>query len=239
MRQVRIAYHPDNGIWWADSPDMPGFYAVADTLEDVRKEATDGISIALDREAFCLTESVKSEDKPSPYDGSANDEDGSFNPVESGGKRTDGVKSWDETYMALARNLALMRSKDPHTQVGAFIVDREHRPLSMGYNGAPRGWDDSEFPWNRTSSDHLDNKYEFVVHAERNAILNCPSGTRSLEGSTLYVTKFPCNECAKEIAQSGIGRVVYDDDNPREGNEASFMILEHAGIRLDRLQTEA
>ena len=97
------------------------------------------------------------------------------------GARTTGVKSWDETYMMMAHDIASMRSKDPCTQVGAFIADREHRPLSMGYNGTPRGWDDASFPWGKDDDNAMNTKYPFVVHAERNAILNAPAGTRSLK----------------------------------------------------------
>lgn len=152
------------------------------------------------------------------------------------GARVAGVKSWDETYMMMARDIAVMRSKDPCTQVGAFIADREHRPLSMGYNGAPRGWDDAVFPWGKTGNDAKNTKYPFVVHAERNAILNAPAGTRSLNGATMYVTRFPCGECAKEIAQAGISRVVYGQAKHDEDESVAVMIFTHAGIICEALE---
>ena len=117
-------------------------------------------------------------------------------------KRTDYI-SWDEYFIAVAK-LAGMRSKDPNTQVGACIVDENHKILSMGYNGFPRGCSDDDFPWCRTGED---NKYFYTTHSELNAILNYNGG--SLEGSTLYVSLFPCNECAKAIIQSGIKEVKY------------------------------
>lgn len=102
------------------------------------------------------------------------------------------VLSWDEYFMGLA-HLSAMRSKDPSTQVGAVIVDQEHKVVGIGYNGLPIGCSDDEFPWDREGG-MLETKYAFVVHAELNAILN---STRDLHGCTLYVSLFPCNECAR------------------------------------------
>ena len=116
--------------------------------------------------------------------------------------------SWDEYFMAVVV-LAGMRSKDPNTQVGACIVSENNRILSMGYNGFPNGVSDDEFPWCR-EGDPLNNKYFYSTHSELNAILNYRGG--SLEGAKLYVTLFPCNECAKAIIQAGIRTVVYDCD---------------------------
>ena len=85
------------------------------------------------------------------------------------GKRKDYI-SWDEYFMGVA-HLSGMRSKDPNTQVGACIVSRDNKILSMGYNGFPNGCSDEEFPWEREGGD-LDTKYPFVTHGELNAILN-------------------------------------------------------------------
>jgi dCMP deaminase len=146
-------------------------------------------------------------------------------------QRLTGIMDWDHTYMLLARDIAGSRSKDPCTQVGAFISTVDHKPLSFGYNGTPRGWDDREFPWGKTSDNDLGNKYKFVVHAERNAILNAPGGASSLIGSILYTTLFPCSECAKEIAQVGIGSVIYGEYRGGEDSEATKLLLDHAGVR--------
>ena len=118
-------------------------------------------------------------------------------------KRMD-VLSWDEYFMGLA-HLSAMRSKDPSTQVGAVIVSGEHRVVSIGYNGFPNGCSDDEFPWDR-EGDFGATKYPYVVHAELNAILNSKN---DLRGCSIYVSLFPCNECAKAIIQSGISRIVY------------------------------
>jgi len=124
-------------------------------------------------------------------------------------KRNDNI-SWDEYFMALAK-LSAMRSKDPSTQVGACIVSADNRILSIGYNGAPNGFDDNSFPWAR-EGEPLETKYLYVVHAERNAILNFRGHRKDFEGAKLYVDLFPCNECAKEIIQCGIREVIYLSD---------------------------
>ncbi len=129
-------------------------------------------------------------------------------------KRTDYL-SWDEYFMGIAL-LSAARSKDSNTQVGACIVSNDKRIVSMGYNGMPNGCNDDVMPWERVG-DYLDTKYPFVCHAELNAILN--HGSVSLRNCTIYVTLFPCNECAKAIIQSGISRVVYLD-NKYAGTDA-------------------
>ena len=150
-------------------------------------------------------------------------------------KRVDNVLTWDEYFMGLA-HLSALRSKDPNTQVGAAIVDENHRVVSVGYNGFPTGVSDDEFPWSR-EGDVLTSKYAFVVHAELNAILN---SQRSVRGCTIYVSLFPCNECAKAIIQAGISCVVYESDkyDGTEGNIASKRMFHEAGVKLVQLPYE-
>ena len=119
-------------------------------------------------------------------------------------KRSDYL-TWDEYFMGVAF-LSGMRSKDPNTQVGACIVSDDNKILSMGYNGFPKGCSDDDFPWNRDAEDPLCSKYFYSTHSELNAILNYRGG--SLEGAKLYVSLFPCNECAKAIIQAGIRTVI-------------------------------
>lgn len=147
-------------------------------------------------------------------------------------KRVDNVLTWDEYFMGLA-HLSALRSKDPNTQVGAAIVDENHRVVSVGYNGFPTGVSDDEFPWSREGN-VLTSKYAFVVHAELNAILN---SQRSVRGCTIYVSLFPCNECAKAIIQSGIKKIVYESDkyNGVDTNIASKRMLKAAGVELVRI----
>ncbi len=145
-------------------------------------------------------------------------------------KRQDYI-NWDEYFMGVAK-LASLRSKDPNSQVGACIVNPENKILSMGYNGFPIGCSDDEFPWAR-EGDTLNTKYAYVTHSELNAILNYRGG--SLEGGKIYVTLFPCNECAKAIIQAGIKTVIYAD-NKYDGTpsvEASKKLMTAAGVKFE------
>lgn len=138
------------------------------------------------------------------------------------------VLSWDEYFMGLA-HLSALRSKDPSTQVGACIVSPDRKVVGIGYNGFPIGCDDDDFPWAR-EGDFLETKYPFVVHAELNAILN---STQKLNGCSIYVSLFPCNECAKAIIQSGITEVVYMSDKYSDSDSvlASKRMFETAGVK--------
>lgn len=149
------------------------------------------------------------------------------------GKRTDYI-SWDEYFMGVAI-LSGMRSKDPNSQVGCCIVSQENKILSMGYNGFPMGCSDDEFPWER-EGDTLDTKYVYVAHSELNAILNYNGG--SLAGAKLYVSLFPCNECAKAIIQCGIKEVIYDSDKYAElpTTIASKRMMEAAGVKYRKYE---
>lgn len=142
--------------------------------------------------------------------------------------------SWDSYFMGLA-HLSALRSKDPSTQVGAAIVNEKNKIVGIGYNGFPSGLDDDLYPWAR-EGDFVDTKYAYVVHAELNAILNA---TSNLEGCSIYVSLFPCNECAKAIVQSGIKTVVYEDDKYADTDAVivSKRILTGAGVSLRQLKT--
>ena len=148
-------------------------------------------------------------------------------------KRKDYI-SWDEYFMGVSL-LSGMRSKDPNTQVGACIVSEDNKILSMGYNGFPIGCSDEEFPWDR-EGDMIHSKYAYVTHSELNAILNYRGG--SLKGAKLYVSLFPCNECAKAIIQSGIKTVIYDDDKYANtpGNICSRKMFDVAGVEYRKYQ---
>ena len=139
--------------------------------------------------------------------------------------------SWDEYFMGIAV-LSSMRSKDPNTQVGACIVSKNNRILSIGYNGTPNGFEDKFFPWAR-EGENLKTKYPFVCHAEMNAISNFKGDKKDLDGSKLYVTLFPCNECAKLVVQNGIKEVIYLSDKYKEteGTIASKLMFDTCGIK--------
>ena len=102
--------------------------------------------------------------------------------------------------------IASLRSIDPHTKVGAVLVDSEHHIVGTGYNSFVKGIDYTQLPLEREGS-FLSTKYPYIVHAEINCILN--SITTSLIDSTLFCTLFPCNECMKAIINKGIKEVVY------------------------------
>ena len=138
------------------------------------------------------------------------------------GKRRDDI-SWDEFFMSVAI-AAQRRSKDPNTQVGACIASTTHRILcsDLGYcvreqMRVPRG-----------------ERYELCrsVHAEANAVLNYRGSLKDLEGSTVYVTLFPCHDCAKILAQVGVGEVVYLDNKYADTDDGriSRRILDSCGI---------
>lgn len=141
--------------------------------------------------------------------------------------------SWDNYFMGVAI-LSSLRSKDPNTKVGACIVNKKKRIVGIGYNGFPVGCSDDEFPWAR-EGDFLDCKYPYVVHAEPNAILNA---TTSLENTTLYVSLFPCNECAKLIIQAGIKEIVYMDDkyNGTPSDIASKKMFDAAHVTYRKIK---
>ncbi len=141
--------------------------------------------------------------------------------------------TWEEYFMGVAI-LSSQRSKDPNTQVGAVIV-KDNYILSIGYNGAPKGFDDVSFPWDR-SGEPLNTKYPFVCHAELNAISNFPGNKEALVGATLYVTLFPCNECAKLVIQNGIKKVVYLEDKYKDtdGVKAAKLMFKKCGVDFEQ-----
>ena len=148
-------------------------------------------------------------------------------------KRTDYI-SWDEYFMGIAM-LTAMRSKDNNSQVGACIVSPENKILSLGYNGMPIGCNDDDMPWER-EGDPLETKYMYVCHSELNAILNSPNN--NLKGARMYVTLFPCNECAKAIIQSGIKGLMYVSDryHERTASIASRRMFKMTGVNCRRYE---
>ena len=140
---------------------------------------------------------------------------------------------WDEYFMGVAL-LSSYRSKDPNTKVGACIVNEAKRIVGIGYNGFPYGCEDDEFPWENNNDEYLDNKYPYVVHAEPNAILN---STTKLDGCKMYVTLFPCNECAKLIIQAGIKEIIYLEDkySDSKSNVASRRMFDAAKVKYRQI----
>lgn len=146
--------------------------------------------------------------------------------------------TWDEYFMGVAY-LSSLRSKDPSTQVGSCIVSEDNRILSIGYNGAPNGFEDNLFPWDR-EGEFLDTKYAYVCHSELNAISNFRGNKKDLVGAKLYVTLFPCNECTKLIIQNGIKEIIYLSDKyaNTDGIKASKKMLEKCGVKFTEYPKE-
>ncbi len=140
-------------------------------------------------------------------------------------KRKDYI-TWDQYFMGLAV-LSSERAKDPKRRVGACIVNEDHKVLSIGYNGAPIGFSDDKIPW-RKEGQFKETKFPYICHAELNAILNYHGDLRN---SKLYITYFPCNECAKAIIQSGIKEIIYlEKPKNDETVEVAEIMLKECGI---------
>lgn len=127
----------------------------------------------------------------------------------------------DDVHLTVAAQHARL-SKDINTQVGCVIVASDNTPVSWGYNGGCAGFQDDLMPYSRENmtltyfedgepKPFSANKYPFMNHAESNAIFFADKS--KLIGATLYVTGFPCEICAKEIARAKIGRVVVADSS--------------------------
>jgi dCMP deaminase len=142
------------------------------------------------------------------------------------------MNKWDIRYLNLAKEVSTW-SKDPSSKIGAVAIGSKGQVLAQGYNGFPRGIDDSEKRMNVRET-----KYKYVVHAEMNVIYNATYNGVSLDGATLYVWGLPvCSDCAKGIIQVGIKRVVMRDaDYPEHWvesfNQTSLMFGE-AGIKYE------
>lgn len=155
-------------------------------------------------------------------------------------KKRQDYLSWDEYFIGIAA-LTAMRSKDPNTQVGACIVSNDNRVLSVGYNGAPNGFDDDDFPWDR-EGDRLETKYPYVCHSELNAILNFRGNMRELQTARIYVHYFPCVDCTKAIIQAGIKEVIYLHDFNHESLgvevKASIRMFEKSGVKYRQFKAK-
>lgn len=139
--------------------------------------------------------------------------------------------SWDEWFLLKCKTVAL-KSKDPTTKVGAIIVD-DTRQLVEGYNGFPAGMLDYAEMWERPE------KYNWVIHAEENAIAWAARRGIAIEGATMYCSLHPCAKCARLIAAAGIKEVVYDhaeeaaySNRDYHAMDLAKAVFEKAGVDL-------
>lgn len=144
--------------------------------------------------------------------------------------------SWDQRFLHLAKHISTW-SKDPSTQVGAVAI-RDRRILATGYNGFPRGVEDSE--------DRLQDREQKLlrtVHAEGNIVAQAGLHGVSLSGASIYIWPFlPCSSCCTLLIQAGVSRIVVPDIEIPERWLVSFTtsvgMLQEAGLMLDRVQID-
>lgn len=151
---------------------------------------------------------------------------------------------WDHRFMRLAREISSW-SKDPSSKIGAVIVNDDRRILATGYNGFPRGIEDTVERLN-----DREQKYPRIVHGEMNALMNALYSGVSVKDATIYVYGLPvCSECTKSVIQAGIKRVViiFTHHNPgkweTQWNELSWPMYNEAGVSVtymnpDKLDVE-
>jgi len=144
-------------------------------------------------------------------------------------KRTNYL-TWQEYFITIAQVCAL-RSKDPNTQVGVVIINKNKEIIATGYNGLPWGCSDDKYPWENKQENWLETKYPYVVHAEANAIIHARQDCHDF---SLYTTLFPCCECAKLIIQAGIKQIFYSNDKHSEEENviAAKKMLKDASVKF-------
>lgn len=139
------------------------------------------------------------------------------------------MNKWTKRYLNLAKQVSTW-SKDPSRKIGAIAVGLHGQVLSQGYNGFPRGVNDTEERLN-----NREEKYKYTVHAEMNCIYNACLNGVSLNGATLYVYGLPvCEKCAPGIIQVGIKKVIMFSSENVDMWEESYKItkemFDEAGI---------
>ena len=139
------------------------------------------------------------------------------------------ISKWDERFLALAQHIAGW-SKDPSTKVGAVITDARHRVVSLGFNGFPRGIEDSQ-----ARLQDRETRVRMVVHAEENALLHARV---PVDGCSIYVWPLPpCSSCMAKLIQAGVVRMVAPQ--PSEPHMANWSLgitktlAREAGVKLE------
>ena len=145
------------------------------------------------------------------------------------------MTSWDKKFLDLCDHISTW-SKDKSTKVGAVIVNDRNKVISLGYNGFPIRFDD-----NVSDRHERPQKYSYTEHAERNAIYSAAELGVSVRGCTMYLSRFPCPDCARAIIQSGISTLAYkhidfSDERWGEGFKKSWEMLVECGVGLKRVE---
>ena len=146
-------------------------------------------------------------------------------------------KAKDIRFLNLAKEISTW-SKDPSTKVGAVVVGDKDQIVSQGYNGFPRGFNDSDEIYKNRPL-----KYKYIIHAEANAIYNALFNGSFVEGATIYVHGLPvCGECAKAIVQSGIAKVFIDTEISGKWMDAwqiSKTMFKESGVEIFKFDKES
>lgn len=136
--------------------------------------------------------------------------------------------------------LVSKNSPDPRTKVGACIVDDNFKMLSHGFNDVPLGYKSYQ-NWNNRNyeTDWINSKIPYVLHAERQAIINAFKKQIVLDKKQIFVTLFPCHECALEIIESGINRLYYYNDENEyfgESQKAAKKMFNPCGVVFEKIE---
>lgn len=141
---------------------------------------------------------------------------------------------WSEYFINIAEQIKF-KSKDPSTKIGSVIADDDNTIISTGYNSFPRGLNDSV-----VERGERPEKYNWMVHAELNSILNAARTGVSVKGSTMYITSgLPCTECAKAIINAGIKKVycktvctTQNKEKWEESQKRALIMLEECNVKV-------
>lgn len=136
-------------------------------------------------------------------------------------------------FMQIAKLTAEL-SKDTHTKVGAVIV-KNNKILSIGYNGSPRSFPENHVP-SEHSSQLINDKNTYMVHAELNAILNYDGHMKDFIGATIFTTLSPCVECTKALLQIGIRTMIYLNEYTKEQVQIAKLICNYMNADYTQYQ---
>lgn len=146
------------------------------------------------------------------------------------------MDKWDIRFMELAFIIANWASCfQPNRKIGAIIV-KNKRIITTGYNGAPSGHPscvEKGECMRRTANIPSGVQHElcYAIHAEQNAIVQAAKLGISIDGATIYCTHQPCTICSKLIVNSGITRIVYQNEYP---DKLAVEILKESGVKLEK-----